>query len=53
MVDDKFKTGEQVSQKLFEITGDPRFHNLRRGFEDLRNQQDNQSTNQSNQGREN
>ena len=52
MVDDKLKTGEQVSQKLFELTGDPRFYNIRRGFEDLRNQQDNQFENTNNQGRE-
>ena len=52
MVDNKLKTGEQVSQKLFELTGDPRFHNIRRGFEDLRNEQQNQSENRNNQGRE-
>lgn len=33
---DKYKKGEEVSQRLFEVTGDPRFRNLRRGFEELR-----------------
>lgn len=52
MKNDKFKTGEEVSQKLFEITGDPRFHNMRKGFENLRAEQQNQTQTQQSEGRE-
>lgn len=33
--DNVYKNGEQITQKLFEMTGDPRFHNMRVGFEEL------------------
>lgn len=33
--DSKYKNGEKISQRLFELTGDPRYHNLRVGFEEL------------------
>ena len=50
---DKYKQGEEVSQRLFEVTGDPRFRNIRRGFEELRVKEQNQrEDNQNNRGRE-
>lgn len=53
MINDKYKTGEKVTQKLFEMTGDPRFHNMRKGFEDLRNNnKTKQNENEESQGRE-
>lgn len=39
MNNDNYKSGEQITQKLFELTGDPRYHNLRVGFENLRKEQ--------------
>lgn len=33
--DSIYKSGEQITQKLFEMTGDPRYHNMRVGFEQL------------------
>lgn len=43
MNNDKYKNGEKISQRLFELTGDPRFHNLRVGFENLRKEKEHQS----------
>lgn len=34
--DNKYKSGEEITQKLFELTGDPRYHNARVGFENLK-----------------
>ena len=42
MVDNNYKNGEQISQKLFEMTGDPRYHNMRVGFEKLQKEQEKQ-----------
>ena len=40
MMKDKYKEGENISQKLFEMTGDPRYHNARVGFEKLRKEKE-------------
>jgi len=50
-VDNTYKSGEEITQKLFELTGDPRYHNLRVAFENLRNENQTQSENRDN-GRE-
>ena len=42
MVDKTYKNGEEISQKLFELTGDPRYHNMRVGFETLRKEKEQQ-----------
>ena len=43
MSKDKYKNGEEISQRLFELTGDPRYHNLRVGFETLRREKEHQA----------
>ena len=37
-----YKDGEKITQKLFELTGDPRYHNMRVGFENLRKEKERQ-----------
>lgn len=49
--DSKFKRGEQITQKLFEMTGDPRYHNMRVGFEQLSREKQREIEEQEN-GRE-
>ncbi|MBQ8425117.1 MAG: hypothetical protein IJX17_03735 [Clostridia bacterium] len=50
-IDDKYKSGEEITQRLFELTGDPRYHNLRVAFEDLR-ENEQVTNNDNNNGRE-
>ena len=33
---DKYDAGRDICDELFKKTGDPRFHNMRVGFEDLK-----------------
>ena len=44
--DNRYSSGEEITQRLFELTGDPRYHNLRVAFENLRDENDNQTLEQ-------
>lgn len=48
----QYKNGEEISQKLFELTGDPRYHNMRVGFENLRKEKERQIQEEEMYGRE-
>ena len=37
-----YRNGEEITQRLFEATGDPRYHNMRVGFENLRKEKEKQ-----------
>ena len=48
-IDSKYKSGEEITQRLFELTGDPRYHNLRVAFEDLRENEHNLNNENNNE----
>lgn len=47
-----YKNGEEISQKLFELTGDIRYHNMRVGFENLRKEKEREIAEEEMMGRE-
>lgn len=52
MNNNNYRKGEEISQKLFELTGDPRYHNMRVGFENLRREKEKQALHDQEQGYE-